>query len=394
MANATNGKRPRVLYLAHRIPYPPDKGDKIRSYHEWRALADAADTTIACFVDDPADEARIEELGGLCAGLLAVRIGRTGAKARSLAALATGGPLSLAFYRSGEMRRRLAALPRFDAVLAFSSTVAPYALDVPAARRVLDLCDLDSEKWVQFAADSAWPWSWIYGTEARRLGRYEREATRAFDATLLVSEAEADTLRKDCPGSDVRVVPNGVDLAYYDPDAVEARGDGKTLVFCGAMDYRSNVDAVRYFHDEVFPRIRREIPDARFKIVGTNPAPAVQKLAETPGVEVTGRVPDVRPELLEAAVSVAPLRLGRGVPNKILEALALTLPVVTTPNGAAGLDLAAFEGAEVAGDAAGFAAAVVRRLKAGGRFPQHRAVLEERYSWRHHMDRLVEVVLS
>ncbi|MHC4165019.1 MAG: glycosyltransferase, partial [Planctomycetota bacterium] len=268
----------------------------------------------------------------------------------------------------------------------------------PGTRRVLDLCDLDSEKWAQYADRVSFPMSWIYRSESRRLRAYEVEAARRSDAATLVSAAEGDTLRRRCPEAKVRVVPNGVDLEYFDPEAVPARGDGRTLVFCGAMDYHSNVDAVQYLHDEILPLVRREVPGAKLRIVGSNPAPAVRRMAESPGVEVTGRVPDVRPEICAAAVSVAPMRLGRGVPNKVLEALALTLPVVATPNAADGLDLDAFEGADIAERAPAFAAAVVRRLRAAAsgqdRFPQHRRVLLERYSWSHHMEKLLRLVLE
>ena len=271
--------------------------------------------------------------------------------------------------------------------------MGPYVGLYPRARRVLDLCDLDSEKWAQFARSASFPMSWIYRIEAGRLGRYERRAAAECDVVLLVSEAERASLSRDCPDADIRVIANGVDLDYYDPDAVAASGDGRSIVFCGAMDYRSNVDAVCFFHDEILPRVRAVRPDARFRIVGSNPASAVLRLAETPGVTVTGRVPDVRPEILSAAVSVAQMRLGRGVPNKVLEALALTLPVVATTNAAAGIDLTEFEGTDVADDPDSFARAVIDRLEAR-RYPQHRAVLREKYGWSLHMEKLKEVVVS
>ncbi|MGH7162033.1 MAG: glycosyltransferase, partial [Planctomycetota bacterium] len=213
---------------------------------------------------------------------------------------------------------------------------------------------------------------------------------------LLVSEAERAALARRAPGADLRVVPNGVDLGELDPARFPAAPDPGVLVFCGAMDYIANVDAVVWFHDEVLPLVRREFPDVRFRIVGAEPARAVRRLARTPGVEVTGAVPDVRPAIASAGVSVAPLRLGRGVPNKVLEALALSLPVVTTPNGAAGLDLAAFPGADVADGREAFARAVVRRMRdaADGkaRFPEHRALLAERYDWEKSMAAIREAV--
>jgi sugar transferase (PEP-CTERM/EpsH1 system associated) len=392
------GTRPHVLFLVHRIPYPPDKGDKIRSFNELRALHGVADVTVACFVDDPADLAQVPTLERFCRELIVVPLHKGRAKLRSLAALLSKGSLSLAYYRTKAMRRKLEGVGPFDAVLAFSSTMGPYADLFQNTRRVLDLCDLDSEKWVQYAGRASFPMSLVYGIEGKRLRRYEVEATRASDAATLVSAAEGDLLRQRCPEGSVHVVPNGVDLEYFDPDAIQARGDGRTLVFCGAMDYHSNVDAVQYFHDEILPLVRQEVPEAQLRIVGSNPAPAVRRLGEEEGVQVTGRVPDVRPEICSAAVSIAPMRLGRGVPNKVLEALALTLPVVATPNAADGLDLAAFEGADIAEAAPDFAAAVVRRLRAANageaRFPQHRRVLEERYSWSHHMKGLLDLVLK
>ncbi|MHC4549818.1 MAG: TIGR03087 family PEP-CTERM/XrtA system glycosyltransferase [Planctomycetota bacterium] len=398
MSDAAEDPRPRILFLVHRIPYPPDKGDKIRSYHELMALREGADVTVACFLDDPEDEAHVATLGELCHDLVVVRLRPWAARLRSVCALAGRCPLSLAHYRSREMRRRLRELGPFDAVLAFSSTMGPYAERFAGARRVLDLCDLDSEKWFQYAGAASFPMSWIYRSEGRRLGAYEDEAARAFDAAVLVSPAEGETLRRRCPAAAIHVIPNGVDLDFLDPDAVPTEADARTLVFCGAMDYHSNVDAVRYLHDDILPLVRKTVPDVRLKIVGSNPAPAVTRLADSPGVEVTGRVPDVRPEILSAAVSVAPMRLGRGVPNKVLEALALTLPVVVTPNAAMGLELGEFEGADVAGDAPSFADAVVRRLRAAAagrvRYPQHRHVLHAQYSWSSHMGALRRLVLG
>ena len=273
-----DGGRKRVLFLAHRVPYPPDKGDKIRSYREMRVLAEAADLTVGCFFDPRLEGGAVEELRRLCPDLVALPLAETSGKARALAAMAGRGPLSLAYYRSTAMARALGERGPFDAALAFSSTMGPYLEGVDARRRVMDLCDLDSEKWSQYAACSRWPMSFVYRVEARRLGAYERALASRVEATVLVSRAEAGDLRRACPGSAIAVVPNGIDLDYYDPEAVDASGDGRTLVFCGAMDYRSNVDAVLWFHEAILPRVRREVPDARFRIVGSNPAPEVRRL--------------------------------------------------------------------------------------------------------------------
>ena len=394
----TPAKRPSVLFLVHRIPYPPDKGDKIRSFREMEALAERCDLTVACFVDDVADEIHVEKLKEYCREVIAVRLSRPVAKLKSLTALLGRGSLSLEFYRSREMERRLRELAvrrPMDAVLAFSSTMGPYAAIFPGARRVLDLCDLDSHKWERFASASRWPMSAIYASEARRLASYEARAVGEFDATILISEAERDDLARLVPGKRIDVIANGVDLDALDPGPEPAAGDGLSCVFVGAMDYLANVGSVVYFHDEVLPKVREKVPDARFRIVGANPTPEVVRLGETPGVTVTGRVAEVRPEILQCAVSVAPIRLGRGVPNKVLEALALTLPVVTTSCGVAGLDSRGLEGVAVADDADGFAAAVVDLLRSGrSRYPGNREVLRERYSWEPHMRRLCDLVLE
>ena len=188
-------RRPSVLFLVHRIPFPPDKGDKIRSFREMEALGKRCDLTVACFVDDVADEIHVERLKEYCREVIDVRLSRPVAKLKSLTALLGRGSLSLEFYRSREMERRLRELAvrrPMDAVLAFSSTMGPYAALFPGARRVLDLCDLDSHKWERFASASRWPMSAVYASEARRLAAYEAKATGEFDATVLIVEGQAD----------------------------------------------------------------------------------------------------------------------------------------------------------------------------------------------------------
>ncbi|NJN14241.1 MAG: sugar transferase, partial [Planctomycetes bacterium] len=271
------------------MPYPPDKGDKIRSYREWSALARTHRVTLAFFVDDPADEVHLPLLRAQegVELVLPIRLNPGRARLRSLLALPGRRPLSLAFYDSSALRRGIADAARseeFDAVVAFSSTMGPYALQVPAARRILDLCDLDSQKWEQYAEASRFPMSWIYRTEARRLGAYEAEAAARFDQTLLVSAAEAAELERRAPKARVTVAGNGIDLGYYDPAHYpDLLGDGRTTVFCGAMDYKSNVDAVAWYHAEILPRVRERVPDARFRIVGSNPSPEVLRLGREEG---------------------------------------------------------------------------------------------------------------
>lgn len=323
-----------VLYLVHRMPYPPDKGDKVRSYHVLRHLAARHRVFLGTFVDDPADWQHVPAVRELCAGVHAAGLNPRTARLRSLAALATGEPLTLRYYRDAGLARWVkdaAARERIDAAVVFSSSMAPYAkgLGVPV---LVDFVDVDSAKWAEYAPRHAWPLSWLYRREGEKLLACEREVAGWAGRSFFVTEKEAQLFRGLAPESAGRVeaMSNGVDCDHFAPDL--ARPSPFTagelpVVFTGAMDYWPNIDAVNWFAAEMLPALRAKHPQLRFHIVGRNPAPAVQALAGT-AVNVTGTVPDVRPYLQHAAVVVAPLRLARGIQNKILEAMAMERPVV------------------------------------------------------------------
>ncbi len=361
-----------LLFLAHRIPYPPNKGDKLRSHHLLRALAGRYRVHVGTFADDPADLAHAEALAELAGGeTLVLPLDRRRAQARALAALPSGLPLGVAWYRDRRLQRwveGLAARRRLGAAVAFSGVMAQYLLRGPARalRRVVDFVDVDSEKWRQYARAQLPPMSWVYALEARRLRAFEAAAARQVEASVLVSEPEAALFRRRAPGArQVAVVPNGVDAAYFDP--APERPNPYPLgvlpvVFTGAMDYWANADAVEWFARKVWPLVRERRPEARFFIVGARPAPEVQELARVPGVFVVGAVPDVRPYLAHAEVAVAPLRIARGIQNKVLEAMAMGLPTVATPQAAKGLSALPGEELVVARGAEAFAAAVAGLL--------------------------------
>lgn len=337
-----------LLFLAHRIPYPPNKGDKVRSFHILKALAGRYRVRLGAFVDDPADLAYGQKLGRYCTEVRLLRLRPLTARVRSLGGLATGRALTLPYFRDRVMaawvRARLAT-GSIRRVLVYSSAMAQYVERAgDSLHRVVDLVDVDSDKWRQYAARSRWPMSSIYGREARRLLAYERRIAAAFDAAVLVSGAEAELFRTLAPETAARVhaIENGVDAQFFRPDREYADPygpGGPVLVFTGAMDYRANVDAVDWFAAEVFPRLRERLPQARFFIVGARPVEAVRRLAARPGVAVTGSVPDIRPYLAHAALAVAPLRLARGIQNKVLEAMAMGRPLVASPEALDGLDL-------------------------------------------------------
>jgi len=335
-----------LLYLAHRIPYPPNKGDKIRSYHLLKHLAQRYQVHLGTFIDDPDDWQYVDAVKALCGETHFVRLNSRMAKVRSATALLGSRPLSLDYYRDTGLSRWVDRLHRklpVSRVLVFSSAMAQFVRPERYARRVIDFVDVDSMKWTQYAAQKSWPMNRVYGREGRQLLRYERQVARDFDASLFVSPQEAALFASLAPDSASKIgwFSNGVDSSYFSPlhdfDNPYPEG-GPVMVFSGAMDYWPNVDAVQWFADEMLPAILKQHPAARFYIVGSRPAREVQALAERPGVHVTGTVPDVRPYLAYAHLSVAPLRLARGIQNKVLEAMAMGKPVIVSPQALEGIE--------------------------------------------------------
>lgn len=333
----------RLLFLCHRIPYPPDKGDKIRAWHLLRMLSERYRVSLATFVDDPVDLRYRDAVADVCEETLFIRRSPLMMRLIGLHGLVTGTPLTLACYASPRLRRWVRGQVAAGAtrVVAFSGAMTAFVADAGDCQRVADLVDVDSAKWERYAKDSRGPAAWLYRREARRLAVYERRVAAGFDATLFVSEAERACFLRPAPQLAERVfaLPNGVDTDYFRPGAVDRRDLGSAaIVFTGAMDYRPNADAVIWFAREVLPRVRAVVADATFTIVGARPATEVMALARLPGVRVTGRVPDVRPYLAGARVAVAPLHIARGIQNKVLEAMAMGCPVVGTPAALEGID--------------------------------------------------------
>ena len=340
-----------ILFLAHRIPFPPDRGDKMRSWHLLRHLGTLARVHLACFADDAADAAGIAPLREAMGGALGeahVEIRRKG-KVAAARALAQGRPLSLALFDSAALRgfvERLLAARDIGTIFAFSGQMAQFVPEPSGRRFVMDFVDMDSAKFADYGAAGRGPRAWLYRREARRLRAFERATAERADISLFVTDAEVRLFReRAAPGrADIRTLGNGIDLVRYDPAAdfarldADTRGQGPMLVFTGQMDYRPNVEAVTAFAHGVMPRVRRNHPDARFAIVGRNPTPVVRRLHGRNGTYVTGAVDDVRSWLAAADLAVAPLLIARGVQNKLLEAMAMAKPVVASP--------AAFEGIE------------------------------------------------
>lgn len=361
-----------LLFLAHRIPYPPNKGDKIRSWNFLLRLADEYRVHVGCFVDDPHDWQYTGEIDRLAASSCFRPLRRRPALLRSLGGLATGDPLTVGYYRDAPLKKwiaELAATTEIERVFVFSSSMIQYVPDALAreARVLVDFVDVDSDKWRQYAEKKSWPASWIYAREARTLLGVERRGAAKVDASTFVSEDEAKLFRTLAPESAGRIfgLTHGVDCEKFDPalDFASPFGrDGRHIVFTGAMDYWANADAVTWFAEDILPRIRTAAPDARFWIVGANPGADVTRLGALPGVAVTGRVEDVRPYIRHAAVSVAPLRVARGIQNKVLEAMAMAKATVATPEAIEGIEAEHDREVIVADGPGAFAEGVVRLL--------------------------------
>ena len=377
-----------LLFLAHRIPFPPNKGDKIRSFHLLRHLSARYEIHLGAFVDDPDDWQYRDALQPYCASIKLLPLHSRRAKLASLTGLLTGEALTLPYYRSRELKRwasELAASGRVTRGVAYSSAMAQF-MPATLVRRVIDMVDVDSDKWTQYAPTQRWPFSWVYAREGRKLAEWEAWVAQDFDATVLVSREEAALLQQRAPQArhKISAFENGVDAEYFSPARDYPNPyspDVQGIVFTGAMDYWPNIDAVIWFAERILPAVRHSVPAAQFTIVGSRPSEAVRALARQPGVVVTGSVPDVRPYLAHAVCAVAPLRIARGVQNKVLEAMAMARPVVASVQAAEGIHAEAGRDFILAEGEAEFARAVVTQLQTAFYAAHARDFVLARYDW-------------
>ncbi len=378
-----------ILFLAQRCPYPPNKGDKITTWNVLQRLARTHRVHVGAFIDDPDDWRHEPFLRERFASVCLRPLDRRTGLLRAAGGLLRGEPLSVAFYRDAGMQRWVDDLLArgLRRVFTYSSATARFVLDAPGCRRLMHFADIDSDKWRQYARVSRWPMAWVYAREARLMLAWERRVAAAFDASYFVTEAEVADFRRLAPESAARVaeLANGVDADYFSPERdypVPWDDPAPRLVFTGAMDYRPNVDAVVWFADEVLPRLRQAAGDVRFCIVGSKPAPEVLALAARDGIQVTGRVEDVRPYVAHARGMVAPLRIARGVQNKVLEGMAMAKTVVCSPQGLEGIDATHGVDLWVADGAEAFVQGCTEllagRLELGG---SARRTMLARYAW-------------
>lgn len=331
-----------ILFLAHRVPYPPDRGDKIRGFHLLRFLAQRKPVHLVAFADDARDMAQRDAIGAVCDDRAIVPRSKSRLVA-AFQALLGGRPVSLAAFDDRALHRAVAAMLErhpIDTIYVFSSQMAQYLPARPRQRVIMDFVDMDSAKFQAYGAASRGPVGWMLRREARLLRAYETAVASHADANLFVSAAEAELFRSTTGAERVEVVENGIDTIVFDPRAAFERIaiGAPLIVFTGQMNYRPNIEAVTWFADAILPLIRARHPHARFAIVGRAPVESVRALATRAGVTVTGEVADVRGWLAAAAVVVAPLKLARGIQNKVLEAMAMECAVVASTAAAEGID--------------------------------------------------------
>lgn len=339
--------KPSLLYLCHRIPYPPNKGDKIRSYHLLRHLCQHYRVYLGAFIDDAKDWEYVQKLETQCEACCFLPLDPRRARIKSLTGFLTGQPLTLPYYASDGMSdwvKGVLGSHGINRVIVYSSAMGQYVLPHldQLERRVIDFVDIDSDKWRQYAEKKSWPMSWVYSREAEKLLNYEKSLADLFGASLFVSSAEAEMFKRLIVSDreSISYYNNGVDTEYFSPSPGFVNpypDDQQVVVFTGAMDYWPNIDAVHWFAKQVLPGIESRFPKLRFYIVGSNPAESVRQLAQHAKIEVTGRVEDIRPYLQFSEVAVAPMRIARGIQNKVLEAMAMEKPVIVSDQGFEGI---------------------------------------------------------
>jgi sugar transferase (PEP-CTERM/EpsH1 system associated) len=391
-----------LLFLAHRIPYPPNKGDKIRSYHFLSHLVAEFTVYLGTFIDDPHDWQYTPMVDALCAETCYQGLQPLPAKIKSLQGLVTGEALSLPYYRNAAMQAWVDATIKTHAikkVLIFSSVMAMYIRPEHGVEMVVDLVDVDSDKWRQYAEKKHGLARWIYQREARYLLAYERRIAAVAKACLLVSEQEAALFKALAPevAEKVGFVNNGVDTGYFAPQhsgVSPYQADAQVLVFTGAMDYWANVDAVVWFAEQVFPRLQARYPQAVFYIVGSKPGKAVLELANNPAIIVTGRVDDVRPYVAYARLAVAPLRIARGIQNKVLEAMAMAKVVVASHAAMEGIPYPSDAEVAVSEDAGQMLAQLSAYLQAPVTAPAlvNREFVVTHFSWQQNVHKLAALI--
>ena len=388
----------KILYLCHRFPFPPKRGGKIRPFNMIRHLQASGHQVTVCSLARNAAEA--EDGQGIaehCTAFHAAVVDDRVQNLRMVARLPLLTPSSMGYFYSPEMAatvRRLLTESKWDLIFVHCSSVAPYVAHVTDVPKILDFGDMDSQKWLEYAHYKRFPLSWGYRLEGRKMWWAEKQLARRFDLCTATTRAEWQTLESYGTGAATDWFPNGVDASFFCP--TDSAYDAETVSFIGRMDYYPNQECMQRFCDQVWPLLQQQRPQMKLLIVGADPSPLMRALGNRPGVTVTGSVPDVRPFIRGSAVMVAPLAIARGTQNKILEAMAIGVPVVTSGAAAGGVDAEPERHFLVADSAADTAAAVMRIVGSASERARLAAAGRERmlthHAWPQSMQRLDGII--
>jgi len=388
----------RILFLCHRLPYPPKRGGKIRPFNMIRHLSRRHEVTVATVARSAAEVAEGQDLRKYCHELHVGQIPTYAGWGRFGLYTATTYPATFGYFYSPALDRTvqtLLATRDFEAIFVHCSSMGPYVARHRGCRKMLDYGDADSEKWLEYARASRFPLSLGFALEGRKVRRYERWLAEGFDACSVNAPREREVLGQyvDKP---IYVFPNGVDLDYFRPQREGGPASPARVVFTGNMSYKPNVEAVGDFVSRILPRVWARRPETEFYIVGMDPSPAVRRLADGRRIVVTGRVDDVRPYFDAATVAVAPLRIARGLQNKVLEAMAMRVPVVASPAAFNGINAEAGRDVLVADDPESFSRGVVSLLDDPLLRDRHaaaaRTCVERNHDWARILDGLERLV--
>ncbi|MBZ9611721.1 TIGR03087 family PEP-CTERM/XrtA system glycosyltransferase [Rheinheimera maricola] len=394
--------KPALLLLVHRIPYPPNKGDKIRSFNLMKALSAQYDIHLGCFIDDPFDQQYIPTLSQWCKTVFCINLNKWRAKLAGLSGFISNNAITLPYYYHAALAswvKQTVQAQHIQHVLVYSSSMAQYVDTTTYQQliRVIDFVDIDSDKWRQYADKSTGIKRWFYQREARLLQQYETRVCQRFNASLFVSDDEASAFRclvSPALHNRVHSVLNGVDTDFFSPtasfDAVNL--PSHYIVFTGAMDYWANVDAVCWFCQNIWPSLKQRYPELHFLIVGGKPSSEVRALAQQLGVVVSGRVNDIRPYIAKARFAVAPMLIARGIQNKVLEAMSMNKAVVCSAMAMEGINAPLSPGAIVADGTEHFIQACITLLQQPLQHCDNRQWIIDNFTWQQTLTALPQFI--
>ena len=385
-----------LLYICHRTPYPPNKGDKITTFNLLKYLADRYKLYVAYFIDDRFDFQYIKNINHYCEDSFYVDICGRSQLVSGVKSLLLNRPVSIAHYQSDALKKWVETTinqHQIEHIFVYCAAIGQFFdnIDLSNKKSMIHMADIDSDKWRQYAENKPWYSRWIYEREYRLLAGYEQKMLAKYDACAFITDDEANLFKQLSPpelAEKIMTVKNGVDTEYFDPEAEFDYTDKpstahKLICFTGAMDYWANENAVVWFCEQVWPKIQPHLPELKFYIVGSKPTEKVKSLANIDGVHVTGRVVDVRPYLHQSICAVAPLQIARGVQNKVLEAMSMALPVVMTSMAQEGIELPKEQLPLVIDEPNQFAAAVRQLVKDKNDFlsSKNRQWIIDKFGW-------------